>query len=462
MSEGDTPDAANSADATPAKPRKRRHLADLTPLKVSPAYARLWLGAVITGVGTQMTIVAVGLQIYAISESTAAVAAVGGIALLPMILAGPLGGMAADAFDRRLILIIVATVMFLSTAGIAALAWLEAGMQGTGQHVPLWPFYVFTTLSTMSGTVMGATRTAVYPRILPAELIPSAAALTGLMVGLQVMVGPALGGVLVAAIGYPWTFVVDLLLSLAGFMGIISLPRIAPLAEVARPGWTSFKQGIAFLRTAPQIGAGFIIDLLAMGLGRPYVLLPAAAVGVIGGGPITVGIVTAAGALGSFLTSVFSGRVRHVRRQGLAIGRSVELYGLFVLLFGVVLAAMSTGLFGQPTAEFSNVNWVALILGSLAFVGMGATDEVSAIFRTAMLLTTVPDEMRGRLQGVFFAVVTGGPRLGDIYAGVVAGLVVLWFPPALGGVLIFLGVALTLRLTPSLRNYRVDNAQLTE
>lgn len=327
-------------------PRKRL-LADLSPLTQSPAFARLWIGAVVAGIGAQLTIVAVGLQIYSISESTAAVAAVGGIALIPMLFAGPLGGMAADAFDRRMLLIITAVLMFLATAGIAVMAWIEAGLSG-GVHVPLWPFYVFTTVSTMCATVLQATRAATYPRILPIELIPSASALQGLSSGMQIMLGPALGGVLVATVGYPWTFAVDLVLSAMGFIGIISLPRMAPEPGATRPGWKSFQEGISFLKTVPQVGAGFVIDLIAMGLGRPYVLLPAAAVGVIGGGSITVGVITAAGAAGSFLTSVFSGRVRHVERQGVVIVRSVQVYGLFVLLFGLVLAAMSTGVFGQP------------------------------------------------------------------------------------------------------------------
>jgi MFS family permease len=440
------------------KATKRRHFTDLTPLRQSPAFARLWIGSVIAGVGAQLTIVAVGLQIYAITESTAAVAAVGGIALIPMILAGPLGGMAADAFDRRLILIIAAVIMFTSTAGLLTLSVLEVAAHGSGGHVAVWPFYIFTTFSTMASTVMGAARSASYPRILPVELIPSASALTGLSMGTQIMVGPALAGVLVASVGFPLTFAADLIFTSAGFLGIITLPKLPPLSEVARPGWTSFRQGLDFLRTVPQVSAGFVIDIIAMGFGRPYVLLPAVAVGIIGGGPITVGIITAAGAAGSFATSVFSGRVRFVQRQGLAIGRAVEVYGLFVLLFGAVLAAMSTGAFGHPGEDFSEVNGVALALGSLAFFGMGASDEVSAIFRSSMLLTIVPDDMRGRLQGVFFAVVTGGPRIGDIYAGVVAGLTVIWFPPALGGILIAVAVAAIVRFTPTMRNYRVDSA----
>ncbi len=437
-------------------PSRRSHFADLSPLRQSPAFARLWIGALITGVGAQMTIVAVGLQIYAISHSTEAVALVGGVALIPMLIAGPLGGMIADSWDRRALLFVVAVLMFIATAGLVVLSVLEHTASAAGGHVALWPFYLCTTISAMSATVMGATRGAAYPRILPSELIPSASALNGLSYGAQVMAGPALGGVLVALVGFPWTFSLDLIFSLAGFMGIITLPKLLPLTEVTRPGWTSLKQGMAFLRTAPAITAGFVIDVVAMTFGRPYVLLPAAAVHFIGGGSITVGIVTAAGAVGSFAMSVFSGRVRHVQRQGVAIARAVQWYGVFVLLFGLVLLAMSTGWFGVPGSAFTEVNWGALICGSLAFVGMGAADEVSAIFRSSMLLTVVPDEMRGRLQGLFFAVVTGGPRLGDLYAGLLVAVATLWFPPILGGVLIVAVLTVILRVTPALRSYRVE------
>ena len=135
---------------------------------------------------------------------------------------------------------------------------------------------------------------------------------------------------------------------------------------------------------------------------------------------------------------------------------AVAVYGGFVVLFGAIVGVMQTGWFGPVGEDFSQVNWVALIVASIALAGTGATDEVSAIFRSSMMLTIVPDEMRGRLQGVFFAIVTGGPRLGDIYAGFLAGLTVLWFPPILGGILIAVIVATTLRVTPALKNYVVE------
>ena len=181
-------------------------------------------------------------------------------------------------------------------------------------------------------------------------------------------------------------------------------------------------------------------------------IFPAVGALVIGGGPITVGVLIAASAVGTFLASVFSGPVGHVRHHGVAIARSVMVYGAFVLMFGVTVLVLQ--LLGPDVdADFSSVNWPGLIVGTLAMAGMGASDEISAIFRQTMLVMAAPDHMRGRLQGVFTVVVTGGPRVGDIYVGIFGSLVALWFPPVLGGVLV-VGLAwLLLRLVTSFREY---------
>lgn len=431
----------------------KRRFADFTPLRDSPAFARLYFGTVLGGIGSQMTIVAVGLQIYAITQSTLAVSLVGGIALVPMIFAGPIGGMLADSYDRRRVLMISTIVNIAATVGLLALSITDVALAASGQHVAVWPFYVVTTLSAMSATVSGATRFSVVPRIVPVELIPSASALNGMSMGAALTLGPALAGVVVATSGYAWAFGLDVVLSAAGFLGIATLPRIPPLSEVTRPGLTAFREALAYLRTAPAVTMGFVIDLFAMTFGRPYVLLPAVGALVIGGGPITVGVLTAAGAIGSFLASLFSGPVKHIHRHGIAITNAVAVYGGFVVLFGVVVGVMQTGWFGSVGPEFSQVNWVALILASIALAGTGASDEVSAIFRSSMLLTIVPDDMRGRLQGIFFAVVHGGPRMGDLYAGLAAGLVALWFPPLFGGIVIVVAMFTILRFSVELRTY---------
>jgi MFS family permease len=434
-------------------PQTRRRFVDLAPLRYSKPFARLWIGAAVSGIGAQMTIVAVGLQIYDITASTLAVALVGGIALLPMIVAGIWGGMLADAFDRRTVLILSAIVAWLSTIGLLVLSATDAVISASGERVDAWPFYVFTTINAIAATILGATRFSVYPRVLPENLVARAAALGGIAMGVQLTLGPALAGVLVATIGFPITFAVDAVLFTAGFLGILSLPRLRPLSKVERPGLKSLLEGVSFLRRAPNIRMNFLSDLIAMTFGRPFVLLPAIGALVIGGGPVTVGILTAAAAAGTFLTSLFSGPVAHVHRYGIAIGRSIMVFGAFTALFGLVVAAMQTGWFGPVGPDISQVNVLALVLASIALAGTGASDEVSAIFRSTMLLTAAPDEMRGRLQGVFTVVVTGGPRIGDLYAGILATLVGLWFPPLLGGLLIIALLAVLMRMQPSFRAY---------
>jgi hypothetical protein len=429
---------------------RRRRFADITPLRRSPEYARLWIGTAIAGMGAQLTIVAVGLQIYDITRSTFAVSLVGGFALVPMIIAGLWGGMLADAFDRRRVLIVSSVAGWASTFGLIAIAVYDAAIEGRPE---VWPLYVLTTINAVAATISMATRAAVTPRLLPTDLIPAASALNGISFGLQLTIGPALAGVLVAAVGFSWTYAADAILFTAGFLGIISLPRMAPLHEAQRPGLRSLAEGLRFLRHAPNIRAGFLIDLLAMGFGRPQVLFPAVGAIVIGGGPITVGILTASAAVGTLLTSLFSGPVGHVRHQGRAIGVSVMIYGGFVAMFGLVVGAMQTGWFGPVGADFSRVNVVALVIAGIALAGTGGSDEVSAIFRSTMMLVATPDHMRGRLQGIFTVVVTGGPRIGDLYMGVLATLVALWFPPVLGGLVIIAAVGVILRVQGSLRAY---------
>ncbi|MEY4320201.1 MAG: hypothetical protein RLZZ471_142 [Actinomycetota bacterium] len=435
---------------------KKRTLVDLTPLKEVPAFARLWWGSMLSGLGSQLTLVAVALLIFDITKDTGAVALVGGIALIPMVLAGPIGGMITDAFERRLVMILAATVMFTSTAGLLALSILEDFARIGGYHIPIWPIYLCTTITAVSATVLGSARHASIPRILPKEMITKASALNGISLGTQIMVGPALAGVLIAVSNFSFAFAADLALTATGFLGIIRLPKIHVGENATRPGWKSFKESIVYLKQFPEIGAGFIVDIFAMVLGRPYVLLPAAAAAVIGGGPITVGILTAAAAAGSFSTSALSGRLTGIKRQGIAIANAVKIYGLFIALLGFVLLAMSTGLFGRPGNTIDSANYVALGLAALAMYGTGASDEVSAIFRTSMMQTVAPDHMRGRLIGLFISVVGGGPRLGDVYAGVMATLIGLWAGPVFGGIGIVVAMFILLRLTPKFRNFVAD------
>ncbi len=437
---------SSPTDASPAQgsPARKRRLVDFAPLRASPAFARMWIGGTISGIGAQMTIVAVGLQIYAITSSTFAVGLVGGIALLPMVAAGLWGGMIADVFDRRRVLIASSLVSWTATLGLVALSTWDLILQPEAR-APLWPFYVVTTLSAVASTISGATRSALVGRILPPHLISRATALNGMSFGLMLTVGPAVAGVLAASVGLPWTFAADAVLFTAGFLGVWMLPALPRLGEPVVAGWAVLREGLAFLRRAPNIRMSFIVDIVAMTFARPYVLFPAIGALVVGGGALTVGALTAAGAAGTILTSVFSGPVARVNRQGVAIARAITAFGGFALAFGVVLLLL--GASDHVAAPgWSGVHWGALAALGVTMAGMGASDEVSAIFRSTMLIQAVPDQMRGRLQGVFIVVVTGGPRIGDMYAGVLATAVALWCPPLVGGIVIMALIAVLSRL----------------
>lgn len=392
-----------------------------------------------------MTVVAVGLHVYELTNSTFAVAMVGGVALIPMIFAGLYGGMLADAFDRRIVAMLSATIAWGATAVIALLAWFDAETVAS--------LYVLTALNSMATTVLMATRQAIVPRLVGVRLLPAASALNGMSFGVAVTVGPALAGVLVAAVGFAWTYTVDVVLFVAAFAGIATLPRIVPEGETRRPGWQSLKLGLQFLQRAPNIRASFWIDIVAMAFGRPHALFPAVGALLLGGGAVTVGLLTSAVAVGVIVGSLFSGWAGSVRWQGRAIGLAVVAYGVFTALFGVVLLIAGAW---PTTGDIAEANWLGILLASLALAGAGASDNVSMIFRNTMMVAAVPDNMRGRLQGIFIVVVAGGPRVGDVYVGLVVVGSALWFPPLLGGVLIVV-LALAITRFTTMSSYDAEN-----
>ncbi|MDQ1512884.1 MAG: hypothetical protein QOC59_726 [Microbacteriaceae bacterium] len=412
-------------------------LVDLAPLTRSPAFARLFAGRSVAGIGSQLTIVAVGLNVYELTRSTFAVALTGVVALVPTILAGLYGGMLADAFDRRTVALVSALVSWLSTLAIATLSW-------TGT-VTTPALYLLTALTAVATTVLLATESAISPRLLPVSLLPAAAALNGISTGIAVTLGPALAGVLVAAVGYPWCYTIDAVLFVAVLAGLLTLPPLPPSGVVDRPGLKSLAAGMRFLRHAPNIRATFLVDIVAMTFGNPRVLFPAAAAVLLGGGPVTVGVLSAAFALGALGSSVFSGRLGGVRRQGLAIERSIEVYGACILGLGIVLAVTSGMRAADATGGPAPVSVPAIAAAAVLLAGAGAADNVSAIFRSTILQAAAPDDVRGRLQGVYIVVVTGGPRIGDFFVGVVASLGLLWLPPAVGGLLVIVLVAWLVR-----------------
>ena len=383
-----------------------RLLADVTPLKESPAFRRLWLGNGLSSIGTQLTVVAVSLEVYDLTGSTLAVGMLGLVALVPLVFAGLYGGSIADAHDRRRVALISSTVLWLVTIAIALQAWLGLG--------EVWVLYGLIAIQSAAAGVNGSARSAIVPRLVRLELLPAANALSMIVMGLGTTIGPLMAGILVANVGYGWTYTVDVLTFTASLWALFKLPPLPPLtsegAVVRRAGFKSVLEGFRFLGTRPNLRMTFLVDMCAMVFAMPRALLPAVGAVWLGGGQQTAGVLLASIAAGSFLAAVFSGPLGAVRRQGLAVVWSITVWGVAIMaLGGAVLAG------GRHTYDGDVSPWIVGAVAALVVAGVA--DSVSSVFRSTILQSATPDHLRGRLQGIFVVVVTGGPRLGDVFSG---------------------------------------------
>ncbi len=423
-------------------------LLDLTPFRRSRAFGRLWFGTTLGSIGQEMTVVAVALQVYAITSSTFAVSLIAGIALAPIVVIGLYGGTLADRFDRRRVAMVSSVISWLAIIVLTAHAFLD----GTS----LWVLYLAATINSVANTVGGITRRAIVPRLLPKELLPAAGALNGISMGLMATVGPLLAAAAVGAGGFQAAYLVDALLHTAAFLGVWSLPALRPVdeARVAAVGaLRSVLDGLDYLRRAANIRFALTVDLVAMAFAQPRVLFPALGAVTLGGGVTTVGVLSAAGAAGAVLSSLFSGWTGSVRRQGFAILVVTYVYGAVIGVAGLILLG---AVLLPHTGE---VNTVAVAALAVTLAVGGAADGISVIFRGAILQAAVPDHLRGRVQSIFSIIVTGGPRVGDVVTGAVASLFAIWSPLLAGGAAILLVVWLLARKVPSFKDYDRDDPE---
>lgn len=426
-----------------------RLLVDITPLRVSPAYRRLWLGNTLSYVGTQLTLVAVSLEVFALTGSSFAVGLLGLAALVPLVVAGLYGGAIADRHDRRRVALTSSAVMWLTTVGIAAQAW--AGLES----VPV--LYALVALHSGASGINQPTRGAIIPALVGLPLVPAANALNMMTFSVALMFGPVLGGVLVAAVGYAWTYSIDVVTFLAALYAVWRLPSLPPQqAEAAaasgtRGGLASVVEGLRFLGSRPNLRMTFLADIVAMTTAFPRALLPAIGAVVLGGGEAAVGVLLAAMAAGAFLAGLFSAPFTRLHAQGWGVYVSILVWGAAVAAFGGVVWWAQSLPDGDPRLT------LAFALAALCMAVGGAADSLSGVFRGSILQSATPDHLRGRLQGVFVVVVAGGPRLGELLTG--GASVGLGEGPTLlaGGVLCMLGVTALMRWQPGFLRYDARN-----
>ncbi|THA31414.1 MFS transporter [Streptomyces sp. A1547] len=377
---------------TPTR-RAKRIFADLTPLRTSADYRRLWVGGTISWMGQAMTALAISLQVYDITRSSFSVGLVGLFSLVPLVVFGLYGGAIADTVDRR-------KLGLYSSLGLSALSIALAGAAVLDYH-RVWLLYTVVALQAVCGALNGPARSAMIPRLLPAEQLPAANALNSVTMTSGTMIGPVLGGLIVGWWGYQAAYLIDAVTFCAALYAVWRLPAMLPEREGGKRGRASVLDGLRFLGTRPNIRMTFFSDMAAMVLAQPKALFPAIAVLWYGGDAKTVGLLVAAPAVGALLGGLFSGWQGRIRRHGLAILLSVAAWGLAIAVFGLTRN---------------------LWLGLFFLAAAGCADTISMVFRSTMMQAATPDEMRGRLQGVFIVVVAGGPRLGDFLAGTAADL----------------------------------------
>ena len=418
--------ASNDGEGSRVRSRVQRIAVDVTPLRGSRDFRRLWLGLLVSEFGYQFTLVASFVQVFRLTGSAAAVGLIGLVGLLALVLGTLAGSSFLDAVDRRKLLI-VAQLALMAGSGLL----LAGAIHG---HPPVALVYAGVAIIAGVSAIDFPTRAAITPRLVGAELQPSALALNQVVWNGTALVGPAVAGIVIQRYGLSWAYGIDVVTYLAMLAAAAGIRPMPPeIADGAKTGWAAVKEGFAFLKGRRVLQSTFAIDIVAMVFGMPRALFPILALSQFQRGEGVVGLLFAAPAVGALIGALTTGWVKQVKHQGRAVIWAVVVWGAGVAAFGLVGTNLWLGLFFLAVA--------------------GAADVISAVFRSTILQLSAPDSMRGRLSGIHILVVTGGPRLGDLEAGLVAQAFSPWASVVSGGLLCIAGAGLVAWLYPELRRY---------
>ena len=413
--------------------RRRGWAIDTAPLR-NRNYRRLFGGVAATMLGQQMTLVAVPFQVYALTGSSLLVGVTSIVALVPLAVFGLLGGAIADAMDRRKLMLITST----GAAVTSALLALQALLPGGGNLAVLW---VLTAAVSGFAAVNQPTRSAVIPALVGPSGVAAANALSMTVRQVGVIVGPLLAGVLIGVGDLFLTYAVDAVGFLVAALLLRGLPPLPPgrVVERLRLGAAvrGVGEGFAFLRTQPVLLMTFVVDIIAMTFAWPQAVFPELSQTRFADSANSLGWLFAGISIGALVSGLSSGWVTRVDRQGAVVLGAIAAWGVAIIGFG-----------------FAPALWLAVFCLAVA----GAADMVSAVLRTSMLQLAAPEEMRGRMQGVFIVVVAGGPRLGDLRAGALATATSVTVAMVSGGVVIVLAMIVVALVVPSFWLFRASRS----
>jgi MFS family permease len=399
----------------------RSLLLDITPLR-GREYRLLFLGQLVSFLGSMITFVAVPFQMYDLTGSTLAVGALGICQFVPIVTVALVSGALADAFDRRKLVLLAELGSAVVMAALLANSLLD--------DPQAWVLFVCAALLAGFYALLRPPLHALVPRVVPREQMKAAMALEWVRGDVGMLLGPAIGGVLIGAFGVTITFGIDLVSFLVS-LGFLSAMRASPPAPGAdSPSLHSIAEGLRYAASRPELLGSYLVDINAMFFGMPQALFPAIAVGY--GGAEALGLMYAAPAAGSIVVALLIGWTRHVHRHGRAIALAAGGWGLAIVGFG-----------------FADVLWLALLFLAVA----GSMDAISGLFRSVMWNQTIPDRLRGRLAGVEMISYTSGPTLGNFEAGVVASFAGVRTSIVSGGIMCVVGTGVVLAFLPALWRY---------
>ena len=405
-------------------PRRWWHLAtvDITPLRRHRDFRLLFIGRFVSFFGSMITVVAFPYQVYQLTHSVLLVGLLGVLEFAAILAVAFVGGALADARDRR-------SMVLLSEAALMVCSLLLAGNAAIA-HPQVWLLFVVATAWGALDAIQRPSLDAMLPRLVAKDELAAAAALGSIRGTLGQVLGPALGGVLVAALGLSFTYMVDVTTFVGGLACLWLMKAVPPPVGAERPSLRRVLEGLRYARSRQELLGTYFIDMIAMFFGMPMALFPAIAQGL--GGPKVLGLLYAAPALGSFMFSATSGWTNRIHRHGIGVAVAAVIWGLAIIGFG-----------------FAPSLWLAVLFLAIA----GAADMMSGVFRSVIWNQTIPDSLRGRLASIEMLSWSSGPALGNFEAGAVASIFNVRISIVSGGVLCVIGCVLCTLALPAFRAY---------
>ena len=386
------------------------------------------MGQIVSVTGSQMQSVAINWHVYLLTKSAFALGMVGFFKGVPIVLCSLMGGVVADAMDRRRLMIATQTVMLISAAALAFVTL--AGLQS------VWPIYLLTAAASGATAFDIPARQALMPTLVPAKDFPNAVSLGLMVFNVALIAGPAIGGLLLASHGPAAVYGINAISFVAVIAALAAMHtsgRITEANEQAnRVSYAALKEGLAFVWRTPVIVQTMTLDFAATFFASATALLPIFAAEILHVGARGVGLLAAAPAVGSVVTALLIARTGGFRRQGSIVIWAVAIFGLATVAFGI-----------------SRAFWFSLLMLAVT----GAADTVSTVLRQTIRQLATPNHLRGRMTSINMVFFMGGPQLGEVEAGVVASFIGAPLSVVIGGVGSLLSAGIAAVKAKALLNY---------